>query len=195
MTFKLGTKYEDFKAPWEKAGEEIDEEKVKRLLFNALEAEATATEKVKTTAAEKVETDKALKAYKDAEADAAREKETVEERHTREKKELEDKLAKAEAGGGRETLLLEVALEKGLTKAQAKRLQGNTKEELEADADDYLKDVKPAGDPDDETEPPEEVISLERQPKIVKTSQTGKPREVDIKQSRADARKVSSLIA
>lgn len=36
---------------------------------------------------------------------------------------------------------LEVALEKGLTPSQAKRLVGSTREELEADADDLLKDL------------------------------------------------------
>jgi hypothetical protein len=45
---------------------------------------------------------------------------------------------------------LEVAHEKGLTPAQAKRLVGTTKEELEADADEILRDfptapAKPAG--------------------------------------------------
>ena len=36
---------------------------------------------------------------------------------------------------------LEVALEKGLTPSQAKRLVGSTREELEADADQLLKDL------------------------------------------------------
>lgn len=44
--------------------------------------------------------------------------------------------AKAEAEAAqRRALLLEVAFDKGLTPAQASRLQGSTKEELEADAD------------------------------------------------------------
>lgn len=44
--------------------------------------------------------------------------------------------AKAEAEDAkRKALLLEVAMTKGLTPAQASRLQGSTKEELEADAD------------------------------------------------------------
>jgi hypothetical protein len=38
---------------------------------------------------------------------------------------------------------LEVATEKGLTPAQAKRLVGATKEELESDADDFLESIKP----------------------------------------------------
>jgi hypothetical protein len=44
--------------------------------------------------------------------------------------------AKAEAEAAtRKALLLEIAFDKGLTPAQAARLQGSTKEELEADAD------------------------------------------------------------
>lgn len=38
---------------------------------------------------------------------------------------------------------LEIALEKGLTKTQAKRLVGSTREELEADADELLADLAP----------------------------------------------------
>lgn len=41
-------------------------------------------------------------------------------------------------------LRLEVAAEKGLTPAQAKRLVGATREELEADADELLETFKPA---------------------------------------------------
>lgn len=44
-----------------------------------------------------------------------------------------------------------VALRKNLTEAQAKRLQGTSEEELEADADDLLALLKPAND--DEREP------------------------------------------
>ncbi|MYW28299.1 hypothetical protein GT040_03190 [Streptomyces sp. SID2119] len=49
--------------------------------------------------------------------------------------------ARAEADAAvRKALLLEVAMSKSLTPAQAARLQGSTKEELEADADALLKD-------------------------------------------------------
>lgn len=41
---------------------------------------------------------------------------------------------------------LEVALDKGLTTTQAKRLIGTTREELEADADELLESFKPAGE-------------------------------------------------
>lgn len=43
-------------------------------------------------------------------------------------------------------LRLEIAFEKGLTPAQAKRLVGETRDDLEADADDLLATFKPATD-------------------------------------------------
>jgi len=42
---------------------------------------------------------------------------------------------------------LEVALEKGLSPSQAKRLVGDTREELEADADELLKDLGDSNKP------------------------------------------------
>lgn len=45
---------------------------------------------------------------------------------------------------------LEVALEKGLTAAQARRLVGDTKADLETDADDIIATFKPASDSGDE---------------------------------------------
>ncbi|MFI6444721.1 hypothetical protein [Kitasatospora sp. NPDC050543] len=54
--------------------------------------------------------------------------------------------AKADADAARrEALLLRVAMEKQLTTAQAARLQGSTKEELEADADTLKAMFAPAG--------------------------------------------------
>lgn len=62
-------------------------------------------------------------------------------------KAVADKLAelekKAEEADAR-ALRAEVASTKGLTPAQAKRLAGSTREELEADADDILESFKPA---------------------------------------------------
>lgn len=57
--------------------------------------------------------------------------------------ELEGKLTTAEANAAR----FEIALEKGLTKSQAKRLVGSTREELEADADELLADLGATPEP------------------------------------------------
>lgn len=53
---------------------------------------------------------------------------------------MEKRAAEAE----RRALITEVAAAKGLTAAQAKRLTGETREELEADADDLLAAFRPA---------------------------------------------------
>lgn len=63
----------------------------------------------------------------------------------------EKRAAEAEARSAR----LEVALDKGLTATQAKRLVGSTRDELEADADDLMASFKPAeskpdGEPSDD---------------------------------------------
>jgi len=54
---------------------------------------------------------------------------------------LEQKIAEADARAAR----LEVAAAKGLTPAMAKRLVGTTRDELEADADELVKELKGAG--------------------------------------------------
>lgn len=75
---------------------------------------------------------------KKAEEDKKSEAEKLTERLTA----AETRAAKAET----RALRLEVASSKGLTPAQAKRLVGSTKEELEADADELLADFgAPAG--------------------------------------------------
>src|SRR5436190_21097979 len=64
------------------------------------------------------------------------------QRATDEKAAAEKRAEKAEA----ELLRITVGATKGLTPAQARRLVGTTKEELEADADDLLKSFKPTND-------------------------------------------------
>jgi len=85
------------------------------------------------------------KRLKDAEAKAAR-LDQLEESQKSEQQKLaeqlraqEERAAKAEADAAR----LRVAMEKGLTPAQAKRLVGSTDEELEADADELLASFAP----------------------------------------------------
>lgn len=59
----------------------------------------------------------------------------------------EREAAKREAAEARlELARTRVALRKGLTESQARRLQGTTEEELEADADELLKDLRPVDD-------------------------------------------------
>jgi nucleoid DNA-binding protein len=59
-------------------------------------------------------------------------------------KTLEDRVAEIEANAKKSderAVRAEIANEKGLTPSQAKRLVGSTREELEADADELLKDI------------------------------------------------------
>lgn len=74
-------------------------------------------------------------------------KQTEEEKRDADRKAAADKVAalekRADEADAR-ALRAEVAAAKGLSAAQAKRLSGITKEELEADADDLLESFKPA---------------------------------------------------
>lgn len=82
-----------------------------------------------------------------ANADAAKKLKELEDADKSEAQKAADKAAEAEKRAQEaemRALRLEVAAEKNLTPAQAKRLAGTTKEELEADADELLESFKPA---------------------------------------------------
>ena len=87
-----------------------------------------------------------------AEKRAAELEAKLKEFEDRDKSELERAVERAEAAEKRaaefetRSLRLEVAAEQGLTPAQAKRLVGETREELEADAKELLTTFKPAAD-------------------------------------------------
>lgn len=67
---------------------------------------------------------------------------------------------KALAAAESRVLRLEIASEKGLTPAQAKRLVGETREELEADASELLETFKPASADDGSTETVTDSLDL-----------------------------------
>lgn len=103
---------------------------------------------------------KALDAERKNARAAARERDALAARlkefEDRDKTDQQKLAERAEAAEKRATdlesrsLRLEVAFEKGLTPAQAKRLVGTTRDELEADADEVLRDfpaLKPDGRP------------------------------------------------
>ena len=77
---------------------------------------------------------------------------TEQEKLTERASELEKNLTTAQANAAR----YEIALEKGLTKSQAKRLVGSTREELEADADELLADLGVDEDKPSPTRRPQE---------------------------------------
>lgn len=106
-------------------------------------------------------------------------KQTDQERATAALTAAEQRATEAEA----KALRLEVAAEKGLTTAQAKRLVGTTRDELEADADELLETFKPAEQ--QETKPPTVDLDLGTRTTGV-TSPSGDPRAADIAQIEAD---------
>lgn len=85
--------------------------------------------------------------YAELKTKAAEHDKTVEAQKTEAQK-LTDRAAAAEAKAikaERDALVAQTALDKGLTSSQAKRLVGNTKDELTADADELLKDLGKVG--------------------------------------------------
>lgn len=120
------------------------------------------------------------KANKEAEALRLKLKEfedrdkTEAERVAERAKDAEDRAAQAES----KALRLEVAFEKGLTPAQAKRLVGTSREELEADADELLETFKPA-----EAEKPTVDLDLGTS---TTTTAPSDPRAADLAQIEAD---------
>lgn len=90
-------------------------------------------------------------------------------------KAAEDRAAQAES----KSLRLEVAFEKGLTPAQAKRLVGSTRDELEADADELLETFKPS-----EEKPP--TVDLDLGTRTTTAATSTDPRSADLAQIEAD---------
>lgn len=133
-------KIDEFRPPWmtEDGQEvEIDKDKLKRYIHNLVVDKAKAQDS-RDEAANKVkdldaQVDTLQKQVDEKDPDAAT-KVAAEREKT---KQAEDRALKAEQALTR----LEVAAEAGLTPAQAKRLQGSTKEELEADAKSFAEEL------------------------------------------------------
>lgn len=84
-----------------------------------------------------------------ANAEAAKKLEELENTGKTELQKLTDKMSEADkraAAAEARALRLQVAYDKGLSPAQAKRLVGSTQEELESDADEFLESIKPSDD-------------------------------------------------
>lgn len=168
---KLGS-FEDFSAPWESsAGNgEIVPDKLKRLIFN-LEVDKAKAEDAAETAAEETTAEKAKVTELDgklAAAAAEASKNDPEGKVAAAVARAEKAEADAKAANGK-LLRVEIAVEKGLTPKQAARLVGETKEELEADADAFIEETglpKPGApkDDDDDDDEDDDIVTLEREP-------------------------------
>lgn len=139
MTFPS---YDDWQAPWEKKGEDFDADIARKFIYN-LQREADTTKSARATERQEAqdrisELEAKVQAFEDkdlSEVDRLRK----ENERLKETPAPKDDLAQAR---------LEIALEKGLTLAQSKRLAGATREELEADADAYRAELGNVGDDD-----------------------------------------------
>lgn len=163
-------KLEDFRAPWEtEAGgdTEIDKPKLKKYIYGLLSDKEKAQTKVTEVTTER----DALKSKAD---EKAREGESEAERLKRENTELQEKLAKGSESSN-EVLKLRVALKKGLTETQAKRLVGTTEEELEKDADELVESFGGQGaGADDEAD---DEAGARRHPRRITNSNDPNPNE------------------
>jgi len=127
--------------------------------------------------------EKAKAALKRAEAAEAKVKQ-FEDANKSESEKLTEKASTAEqeaTSAKSDAARLRVALKKGLTEVQAKRLVGETEEELEADADELLDSFR-EGDDEDGKESEKDEQPVRRRPKErTKTGATGatEPEESD----------------
>lgn len=95
-----------------------------------------------------------------------------------------------------ELLRLRVALRKGLSETQARRLIGSTEDELEADADDLLASFSPKKDPepDPEPEPEPEPSRTNRRDRPQERLRPGAVPDAGTEPEETDPRKLAALI-
>lgn len=95
-----------------------------------------------------------------------------------------------------ELLRLRVALRKGLTETQAKRLVGTSEDELEADADDLMASFSPKkADPEPEPEPePDEVPAREQRRRPQERLRPGAVPDADTEPEETDPRKLAAMV-
>lgn len=156
-------KFEDWKAPWEAEGTEIDPAKAKKFAYGLLKDSIIFENKVETVTAERDE----LKTKVDE-----HESKTLTETQKLQKeidklKEKSPNVEKLELEKAR----LELAIENGLTVKQAKRLQGSTKEELAADVAELLEDL---GKKDEKSEQEKEYDPFAKRRTLRNGQESGK---------------------
>jgi hypothetical protein len=110
--------------------------------------------------------------------------------------EAQQHLARADKAEG-ELLRLRVALRKGLTETQAKRLVGTSEDELEADADDLMASFRPAEpakkeDSKDDDEPEPTRPDQRRRPQ--ERLRPGAVPDADTEPEETDPRKLAALV-
>lgn len=136
MTFP---KFEDWQAPWEKAGDDFDEELAKKRVYDLEKDKHTRGEKLseRDTKIKELETENA-ELVKTAAA-AKRDGETETQRLERELAEARTQL-ETSAADARKNDLLKVQLETGLSEKQVSRLTGDDYDALLEDAKAYAEE-------------------------------------------------------
>lgn len=128
--------FDEWKRPWQEG--EFDAEKAAKLIYNLHKDKETRSERIAELEGEKTELEGKVEEYETKDLSEI-------DRLKRENEKLRtgEKPKEKPAGGSGDDLRaerLEIALDKGLTKTQAARLVGTTREELEADADAYIEE-------------------------------------------------------
>lgn len=143
----LPKKIEDWTPPWGTDDSEFDAEKAKRLLFNALTGQQNAKAAAKTAkderdalTTERDELKTKVEELEDKDLTEVQRLQRENERLRNAKPAAKDKPNEGDSEADLRAARLEIALDKGLTKTQAARLVGTTREELEADADAYIEE-------------------------------------------------------
>lgn len=158
-------KFEDWTAPWTE--DEFDAERAKKFVYDLkVDVQSLSKEKKALTA-----DNRSLK----SEVEAFETKDDTElQKAQREIEKLKAEKDKPTEGETRAEILYDIALEKGLNKSQLKRLSGSTREELEADADEFLESIggaKNKADEDDAKDKGGNANELSnRQPKKLKNN-------------------------
>lgn len=168
--------FEDWKAPWENSEEDFDADRAKRFIYDLMNEKVrhqNLRDRQKATIAElreEIDAGEGLSSKKERGEDTSK-----------------DRASSDAAGQDRDSSdlahendLLKVRLETGLSEKAARRLVGDTYDELLADAKDYMQehgiatsDDGEAGDGEDQgdegSQPPSESVNLRRAPRRAAT--------------------------
>lgn len=157
MTFP---EYDDWTPPWEKNGEEFDEAKARRLIYNLQKAEVTEKAKRQDLAQKLQEIQAATEQQQGGQQQSGQQQGGQQQAENPEIAALRQQVAQLVevvagampqklSGAELEAAKLSIAMDKGLTRAQALRLVGTTTEELAADADTLRRELGMDDDGDD----------------------------------------------
>ena len=112
--------------------------------------------------------------------------------------EAQQHMSRADKAEG-ELMRLRVALRKGLTETQAKRLVGTSEDELEADADDLMASFRPPepakqDSKDDDDDEPEPTRPADQRRRPQERLRPGAVPDADMQPEETDPRKLAALV-